>query len=88
MPKQMVVTVGYQHYTCSPEDAIRLLDIASRMVRVERRYPDIHRRMVGDDPLVTLAEMTEVGEPLTDERPDVIEPMPMPAPPPEPESPF
>jgi|HubBroStandDraft_1064217.scaffolds.fasta_scaffold49437_2 hypothetical protein len=88
MPKQMVVTVGYQHYACSPEDAIRLLDIATRMVRVERRYPDIHRKVIGDDPLVTLAEIAEVGEPLADDRPDAAEPIRVPAPVPTDHEPF
>jgi hypothetical protein len=79
MPKRMIVTIAYQRYACEPADAIRLLDIGSRLIHVERRYPEPFRPVADQAPLITVAKMEEVDDgPMPATVAELVEPPPAP----------
>lgn len=80
MTKQMICTIGYQHYAVDPHDAVLLLDVAQRMTAVDSMGWDKPYRPKPDaEPFVTSLELREV-----DMEPEPPEPEVAPVQPPAP----
>ena len=80
MTKKMIVSVAYQQFACEPADAIRLLEIGARMVKVDRDHFDDPYRPAADQPtLMSSAEMADYDDtPFPAQPAAPIEPAPAP----------
>lgn len=77
MAKQFLVTLDYGQFAVSPEDAVLLMQIANRAVKVKRfKYNGPYKPEVEQKPFVDMAELAEVL-PADPEPPEVeCEPVP------------
>lgn len=84
MAQKQVLTVvvhGYERYMLSLEDALRLVDIAARMVCVDRRdYTGPYVRKEEQEPLVTGTDMVwfedaPMGAPVIEPAPQPVDPI-------------
>ena len=77
MAKQFLVTLDYGQFAVSGEDAVLLMQIASRAVKVRRPdYRSPYKPEVEQKPFVDMAELAEVlpADPVSPE----VEPAPVP----------
>lgn len=74
---KMVITIGYSEYVIDPRDAILLLDIAQRAIKVSRPEWGKPYRQTGEDdaPFISKAELVDY-EPLALPGPFQAEPQP------------
>jgi hypothetical protein len=61
--KRMIVTIGHQRFACDTADALKLLELGARLVRVERAEPSQPFHPVNPcDPLIHTATIADYDD--------------------------